>query len=819
MAREQRLQVKCSTLTIVLLSVLVSWSSLSDATAPASMKLCYLYFGTIEDLGWTFSFNQGRLAAHTELAAMFPGTRFESIFRESVFFSSDRSLIVNDFIKEGCRVIFSNNALLLDSQDDYFTARFPNVSFVLLNDDKLHDTQYPNRIYVGFAFGSAYYLGGVAAAAEATNRICFSAAWEAERNPNDAANGFMLGVRSLNSTIPIELVTMNSWNDPDADVALGKVFVEMGCDVIGRYSDPRSMDVYVESQRLTKRNVFTVPPHSNLQQYVGDSVLTAIYTNWGPKIVEIVSDIITSGNPDPQKVPYSFGLASGGVAMSPISALGNTYTNSVVVDSHLRLFQRSDDVYCDSSLMFNNGSRIRIPSGKVCIDSSFSLPRYLDLNQTDHGAFELYTSCTPGTYYSYSTSPKIQLNCLPCPANTFSISFGAKSCSACPKGKVSSPGSIGCTTGSIFPPEYILLIVAPLALILLGLSWGIYYLRRKAEERNKYAPKEAPLCLLFTDIEDSTTMWNLHPGAMSEAIELHHEIIRQCISDSKGYEVKTVGDSFMIATKSALDGVMLALDIQRRLFEADWPSEFRSADFGSNVWNGFKVRIGVHYCREVQPKYEAFRQYFDYYGADVNACSRIEACARGGQVLIDSSTLGVMKTEPEYDALIADDVSIKLFAKDVQLKGLNKNYTLFSVTPVEFASRYFLPLPGHERDAMQSFDTPNESLQTSTTTPVSPNSPGLGTQTPPSQSLSTGSHEGKLNVKQVALLLDAMLAPCPFYERQRLIDSLAHYHQVVVDGQARQLHWIARHALERAPKQRRLQRRLAGLLQLEDVVE
>ena len=94
---------------------------------------------------------------------------------------------------------------------------------------------------------------------------------------------------------------------------------------------------------------------------------------------------------------------------------------------------------------------------------------------------------------------------------------------------------------------------------------------------NRFAPKDPslPFAIVFTDIQSSTALWARAPQAMSEAVERHHSIIRKAISNSKGYEVKTVGDSFMVAFTTADRAAAFAMDAQWLLFSAGagWSEE------------------------------------------------------------------------------------------------------------------------------------------------------------------------------------------------------------------------------------------------------
>ena len=79
------------------------------------------------------------------------------------------------------------------------------------------------------------------------------------------------------------------------------------------------------------------------------------------------------------------------------------------------------------------------------------------------------------------------------------------------------------------------------------------------------------------------------------------------------------------AVAGVVDAVMIAVAIQRGLQAAEWPDSLRYLADDAALFNGLKVRIGVHYCEEVEPKYEAERDYWDYYGPDVNVAARVEA--------------------------------------------------------------------------------------------------------------------------------------------------------------------------------------------------
>ncbi|RNE98636.1 receptor-type adenylate cyclase [Trypanosoma rangeli] len=77
---------------------------------------------------------------------------------------------------------------------------------------------------------------------------------------------------------------------------------------------------------------------------------------------------------------------------------------------------------------------------------------------------------------------------------------------------------------------------------------------------NATAPKEAtdPVALVFADIESSTALWSAWSELMPDAVATHHRLIARY----RSYGVKTIGDSCMVACKSAFAAVQLVRELQ-----------------------------------------------------------------------------------------------------------------------------------------------------------------------------------------------------------------------------------------------------------------
>ncbi|CAD2222940.1 Adenylate and Guanylate cyclase catalytic domain containing protein, putative [Angomonas deanei] len=247
-----------------------------------------------------------------------------------------------------------------------------------------------------------------------------------------------------------------------------------------------------------------------------------------------------------------------------------------------------------------------------------------------------------------------------------------------------------------------------------GISAGMDSGKNTGE--NKKAPDGSePFCLLFTDIESSTNLWQRFPAVMKEAVERHHRMIRTVIADNGGYEVKTVGDSFIIAAKDVFVGMKIAVGIQLELmrhlpiapgFKA-LGNEVGGGD--PNAWSNqtLRVRIGIEHCTQATATYDTIHRRYDYYGPSVNQCARIEAAAAGGQILMSRDTFKALKAVPAFhdepcpsylrdvsgDSAV-DEKGLDHFVAvcDVgkaKLKGIKKEVRLLSLAPLCFAGRDF----------------------------------------------------------------------------------------------------------------------------------
>lgn len=198
-------------------------------------------------------------------------------------------------------------------------------------------------------------------------------------------------------------------------------------------------------------------------------------------------------------------------------------------------------------------------------------------------------------------------------------------------------------------------------------------LRRLEEE---IEPPEGTLALAFTDIKNSTLLWDSYPVAMRSAIKIHNSIMRRQLRIVGGYEVKTEGDAFMVSFPSPTSALLWCFNVQQQLLKQDWPSEILETDHccevtdskGEIIFRGLSVRMGIHWGSPVC-ELDYVTRRMDYFGPMVNRASRILAVADGGQIAVSSDFLREIRSLSKIHKDITDGTTTLYDAYQGNVRG------------------------------------------------------------------------------------------------------------------------------------------------------
>jgi len=194
---------------------------------------------------------------------------------------------------------------------------------------------------------------------------------------------------------------------------------------------------------------------------------------------------------------------------------------------------------------------------------------------------------------------------------------------------------------------------------------------------------QGTITLVFTDIQGSTKLWDSLGNTFETILETHNTLIRNTLKEHNGYEVKTEGDSFMIAFQQANDATQFALSVQEKLQQHDWPEESGE----------ILVRIGLHTGSVITRENE--QKQIDYFGPTVNLAARISSAAHGGQIILSNSTYILSQHN-------LAQVDVKNLGEH-RFKGIEKTELIHQISPLSLANRTFPPI--------KSIDTKKTNLQ------------------------------------------------------------------------------------------------------------
>lgn len=147
---------------------------------------------------------------------------------------------------------------------------------------------------------------------------------------------------------------------------------------------------------------------------------------------------------------------------------------------------------------------------------------------------------------------------------------------------------------------------------------------------------------LFTDIEQSSRLWEQSPDEMAPALARHDAIARAVVPKHSGLLVKMTGDGIHAVFDDPRDAMCACIELQQGL-------DAENARGGLEL----RVRCGLH-AGVVEHRDN------DFFGSAVNRAARIMSAAHGGQVLVSQSVADLLRNRLPPDAQLRDLGSVRL---------------------------------------------------------------------------------------------------------------------------------------------------------------
>jgi class 3 adenylate cyclase len=164
----------------------------------------------------------------------------------------------------------------------------------------------------------------------------------------------------------------------------------------------------------------------------------------------------------------------------------------------------------------------------------------------------------------------------------------------------------------------------------------------------------ATLAIVFTDVVSSTSIGaDLGDEAMNKVRQAHFTQARQQLRYYKGYEIKTIGDSFMIAFRTAVEALDFTLSI-----------------FSRTGNTRIKIKAGIH-VGPVRIEEE------DAFGTMVNFAARVIGMAHGPEIWASNAA----KRDIDLEKARRHTNLTWVEHPDCELKGFQGKRVLWSIVP------------------------------------------------------------------------------------------------------------------------------------------
>ena len=239
-----------------------------------TIKVGFVYIGTINDEGYTQAHDQGRLALN-EMG-------IKTAYIEGVAENADCEKAIRDLIDQGCNVIYTNSFGFMDWTLKV-AADHPEVYFG-------HCSGYKRAANVSTFFGKIEqprYLSGIAAGMKTkANKIGYVAAMPIPEVIR-GINAFTLGVQSVNPKATVEVIWTNTWFDPAVEKQAALELLNKGYDVMAQHQDTTAAQIAAQ-----EKGAFAIGYNSPTGTAAPKAYLTAPLFKWATFYTDDVQKIL-----------------------------------------------------------------------------------------------------------------------------------------------------------------------------------------------------------------------------------------------------------------------------------------------------------------------------------------------------------------------------------------------------------------------------------------------------------------------------------------------------------------------------------------------
>lgn len=250
----------------------------STAFAQEKLKIGFIYVGSINDNGYNYAHNQGRIFVEEAL-----GDAVETVFVENVPEGPDCERVLRELAQQGCKLIFATSFGFGDSVIKV-AQQFPDIAFE-------HATGYMKADNVGL-YNARFYEGRAVCGTIAGHMSVTGMAGYIGSFPIPEVvmgiNALALSGRKINPEFTVKPVYISTWNDPAKEADAARAMIDQGIDIIAQHTDgPAALQVAAE-----RGIIGGFGQGADMSAFAPETQLTAIIDHWGPHYLASAEAVI-----------------------------------------------------------------------------------------------------------------------------------------------------------------------------------------------------------------------------------------------------------------------------------------------------------------------------------------------------------------------------------------------------------------------------------------------------------------------------------------------------------------------------------------------
>ena len=204
----------------------------ADTATEPELTVGFIFIGAINDNGYTQAHYEGMKAMEEHF-----GGKVKTLYQENVNDGDKQAsmTVATNLLDQGCDVIVGTSFGFMDTLDELANSgKYDDKYFLHFSGYKMNDKNFGN--FFGAMEEPRYLSGMIAGSMTKKNLLGYVAAYP-YTEVQIGINAFALGAQSVNPNAEVKVVYINSWYDPEKELAAAEQLMKEGCDIVTQHSD------------------------------------------------------------------------------------------------------------------------------------------------------------------------------------------------------------------------------------------------------------------------------------------------------------------------------------------------------------------------------------------------------------------------------------------------------------------------------------------------------------------------------------------------------------------------------------------------------